>query len=311
LAGYFLRRVLAAVPVIIGLSIAAFLIIHLVPGDPVQQMLAGRSNPTIIAQVRHQIGLDQPLWRQYVKFISGAVVGHFGRSITLNQSISVLLRERATATFWLLVYAMTIAVAISMPLAVWSAVRRDRWADQVIRLFTTTAFAMPVFWLGLVLALVLGLELGWLPVSGYTNTFPHMFVSLTLPAITLGLSQVAVIIRILRSSMIEVLSGEYIAAARARGLSERRVVLRYALRNSLGAMITVIAVNIGYLISGTVVVETVFQIPGLGTMLVQSALQRDYTLVMVLSFVAGVAVVAVSLATDFVYAVLDPRVRLG
>lgn len=311
MTGYFIRRVLAAIPVIIGLSIAAFLIIHLVPGDPVQQMLAGRSNPTIIAQVRHQIGLDQPLWRQYLKFISGAVVGHFGRSITLNQSVSTVLRARSMATFWLIVYAIAVAVVVGMPLAVWSAVRRDKMADQVIRLFTTTAFAMPVFWLGLILALIFGLELGWLPVSGYTNSFPGMFKSLTLPAIALGLSQIAVIIRILRSSMIEVLSGEYIAAARARGLSERRVVVRYALRNSLGAMITVIAVNIGYLISGTVVVETVFQIPGLGSLLVQSALQRDYTLVMALSFVAGVAVVAVSLATDFVYAILDPRVRLG
>lgn len=311
MAGYFIRRVLAAIPVIIGLSIAAFLIIHLVPGDPVQQMLAGRSNPTIIHQVRHQIGLDRPLYVQYWKFISGAAVGHFGWSFTLNQSVSVLLRQRAIATFWLIAYAILVAVAIGMPLAVWSAVRRDRLADQIIRVFTTTAFAMPVFWLGLILALIFGLELGWLPVGGYTTAFPRMFVSLTLPAIALGMSQVALIIRILRSSMIEVLASEYIAAARARGLSERRVVVRYALRNSLGAMITVIAVNIGYLISGTVVVETVFQIPGLGSLLVQSALQRDYTLVMALSFVAGVAVVAVSLATDFVYAMLDPRVRLG
>lgn len=306
MAWYFTRRILAAVPVIIGLSIAAFLIIHLVPGDPVQQMLAGRSNPTIVAQVRHQIGLDQPLWRQYVRFITGAIHGNFGTSITLNQSVSVVLRGRSVATFWLLVYAVAVSVLIGMPLAVWSAVRRDRWADQVIRLFSTTAFAMPVFWLGLVLALVFGLEFGWLPVTGYTSSFPGMFVSLTLPAITLGLSMVAVVIRILRSSMIEVLSSEYIAAARARGLTERRVVVRYALRNSLGAMITVIAVNIGYLISGTVVVETVFQIPGLGSLLVQSALQRDYTLVMALSFVAGVAVVTVSLVTDFIYAMLDP-----
>lgn len=311
MAWYFIRRVLAAVPVVIGLSIAAFLIIHLVPGDPVQQMLGGRTTPAIIAQVRHQLELDTPLLHQYLKFISGAVVGNFGESITLNQPVRLLIGQRAVATFWLLLYGVFVALIVTIPLAIWSAVRKDRWADQAIRFFSTTAFAMPTFWLGLVLALIFGLVLHWLPVTGYTNSFPGLLISLTLPAITLGLSLVAVIIRTLRSSMIEVLSSEYIAAARARGLSERRVVLRYGLRNSLGAMVTVIAVNIGYLISGTVVIETVFQIPGLGSLLVQSALQRDYTLVMALTLVAGVAVVAVSLATDFIYAVLDPRVRLS
>lgn len=311
MAWYFIRRVLAAVPVIIGLSVAAFLIIHLVPGDPVQQMLGGRTNPARIAEVRHRLELDTPLWHQYANFLFGAVRGKFGDSITLNQPVSLLLRERSFATFWLLLYGVFVAVLVGMPLAVWSAVRRDRWADQAIRLFSTTAFAMPTFWLGLILALVFGLVLGWLPVTGYTNSFPGLLVSLTLPAITLGLSLVAVIIRTLRSSMIEVLSSEYIAAARARGLKERRVVLRYGLRNSLGAMVTVIAVNLGYLISGTVVIETVFQIPGLGSLLVESALRRDYTLVMALTFIAGVAVVAVSLATDFIYALLDPRVRLS
>lgn len=308
---YFLRRVLAAVPVLIGLSIAAFLIIHLVPGDPVQQMLGARATPATVAQVREQLGLDRPLPEQYLKFISGAVVGNFGESITLNQPVRLLIGQRAVATFWLLLYGVSVALVVGMPLAVWSAVRRDRWADQAIRLFSTTAFGMPTFWLGLVLALVFGLELGWLPVSGYTTSFPGMFESLTLPAITLGLSLVAIVIRTLRSSMIEVLSSEYIEAARARGLTERRVVLRYGLRNSLGAMITVIAVNIGYLIGGTVVIETVFQIPGLGSLLVESALRRDYTLVMALTLIAGVAVVAVSLATDFIYAMLDPRVRLS
>jgi ABC-type dipeptide/oligopeptide/nickel transport system permease component len=308
---YFIRRVIAAVPVLIGLSIAAFLIIHLVPGDPVQQMLGARATPATVAQVRLQLGLDRPLPEQYLKFISGAVVGNFGESITMNQPVRVLIGQRAVATFWLLLYGVTVALVLGVPLAVWSAVRRDRWADQTIRLFSTTAFGMPTFWLGLVLALIFGLKFGWLPVGGYTNSFPGMFRSLTLPAITLGLSLVAIVIRTLRSSMIEVLSSEYIEAARARGLTERRVVVRYGLRNSLGAMITVIAVNIGYLIGGTVVIETVFQIPGLGSLLVESALRRDYTLVMALTLIAGVAVVAISLATDFIYAMLDPRVRLS
>ena len=311
MAWYFARRLLAAVPVLIGLSIAAFLIIHLVPGDPVAQMLGAHATPANVASVRHELGLDRSLPYQYYKFVSGAVAGDFGRSITLNQPISTLIAQRAVATFWLILYGIVVALVTGVPLAVWSAVRRDKWADQIIRLFSTTAFGMPSFWLGLILALVFGLELGWLPVGGYTTAFPHLFVSLTMPAITLGLSLTAIVIRTLRSSLLEALSSDYVQAARARGLSERRVVLRYGLRNSMGSMITVIAVNIGYLIGGTVVVETVFQIPGLGSLLVQSTLQRDYTLVMALTLVAGVAVVAVSLLTDLLYAVLDPRVRLG
>ena len=311
MAWYFARRLLAAVPVLIGLSIAAFLIIHLVPGDPVAQMLGAHATPANVASVRHELGLDRSLPYQYYKFVSGAVAGDFGRSITLNQPISTLIAQRSVATFWLILYGIVVALVTGVPLAVWSAVKRDKWADQIIRLFSTTAFGMPSFWLGLILALVFGLELGWLPVGGYTTAFPHLFVSLTMPAITLGLSLTAIVIRTLRSSLLEALSSDYVQAARARGLSERRVVLRYGLRNSMGSMITVIAVNIGYLIGGTVVVETVFQIPGLGSLLVQSTLQRDYTLVMALTLVAGVAVVAVSLLTDLLYAVLDPRVRLG
>ncbi|MFA4965255.1 MAG: ABC transporter permease [Thermoleophilia bacterium] len=311
MAWYLLRRVIAAVPVVIGLSIAAFLIIHLVPGDPVQQMLGARATPETVATVTHELGLDRPLPEQYLEFVSGVVVGDLGDSITLNQPVTTLLRQRAIATFWLLLYGVCVALVVGVPLAVWSAVRRDRWADQVIRLFSTTAFGMPTFWLGLVLALVFGLELGWLPVGGYTDAFPDLLVSLTLPAITLGLSLTAIIIRTLRSSLLESLSSDYVEAARARGLTERRVVLRYGLRNSLGAMITIIAVNIGYLIGGAVVIETVFRIPGLGSLLVEASLRRDYTLVTALTLVAGVAVVVISLVTDLVYAYLDPRVRLS
>jgi len=311
MAWYFLRRLLAAVPVLIGLSIVAFLLIHFVPGDPVAQMLGGKTTPAHVEMVRHQLGLDAPLWRQYLRFIWGVVHLNLGYSITLNLPVMHVLRNRGTATFWLLLYGVGVAVVISVPLAAWSAIKPDGWVDQGVRFLTTTAFAMPSFWLALVLALIFGLQLHWLPVTGYTPTFPGLFVSLTLPAITLGMSLVAVVIRTLRSTMIEVLSSEYIAAARARGLTERRILLRYGLRNSLGAMVTVIAADIGYLIGGTAVVETVFQIPGLGSLLVQSALQRDYTLVTALAFIAGVAVVVISLVTDFIYALLDPRVKLG
>ena len=234
MAWYLLRRVLAAVPVVIGLSIAAFLIIHLVPGNPVQQMLGAHATPEKVAQVSHQLGLDRSLPEQYLKFVPGAAVGDFGQSITLNQPVTTLIGQRSVATFWLLLYGIFVALLIGVPLAIWSAVRRDGWADQIIRIFSTTAFGMPTFWLGLVLALIFGLELGWLPVGGYTNSFPALLWSLTLPALTLGLSLTAIVIRSLRSSLLESLSSDYVEAARARGLTERRVVLRYGVRNSLG-----------------------------------------------------------------------------
>jgi len=310
-AVYVGRRIVAAIPVVLGLSVLAFLIIHLVPGDPVQQMLGAHATPKTVAEVSHRLGLDRPLLAQYLRFVSDAFRGDFGRSITMNQPVTTLIGQRAVATFWLLGYGVVVALLVSVPLALWSAVRRDRIEDQLIRLFTTAAFGMPTFWLGLVLALLFGLRLRWLPVGGYTSAFPELLRSLTLPAVTLGLSLTAILIRTLRSSLLETLSSEYVEAARARGLPERRIVLRYGLRNSLGAMVTVVAVNLGFLIGGTVVIETVFQIPGLGSLLVESTLRRDYTLVTALTFISGTAVVFMSLAADLVYAMLDPRVRLG
>ncbi len=311
MAVYVGRRIVAAIPVVLGLSVLAFLIIHLVPGDPVQQMLGAHATPKTVAEVSHRLGLDRPLLAQYLRFVSDAFRGDFGRSITMNQPVTTLIGQRAVATFWLLGYGVVVALLVSVPLALWSAVRRDRIEDQLIRLFTTAAFGMPTFWLGLVLALLFGLRLRWLPVGGYTSAFPELLRSLTLPAVTLGLSLTAILIRTLRSSLLETLSSEYVEAARARGLPERRIVLRYGLRNSLGAMVTVVAVNLGFLIGGTVVIETVFQIPGLGSLLVESTLRRDYTLVTALTFISGTAVVFMSLAADLVYAMLDPRVRLG
>jgi ABC-type dipeptide/oligopeptide/nickel transport system permease component len=310
-AVYFGRRLIAAIPVLLGLSVLAFLIIHLVPGDPVQQMLGAHATPKTVAQVSHRLGLDRPLVEQYARFVFNAVRGDFGRSITMNQPITTLIGQRALATFWLLGYGVVVALLMGMPLAVWSALKRDQVADQLIRLFTTAAFGMPTFWLGLVLALLFGLRLRWLPVGGYTSEFPDLLRSLTLPAFTLGLSLTAILIRTLRSSLLETLSSEYVEAARARGLPEGRIVLRYGLRNSLGPLVTVVAVNLGFLIGGTVVIETVFQIPGLGSLLVESTLRRDYTLVTALTFIAGTAVVFMSLVADLIYALLDPRVRLG
>jgi ABC-type dipeptide/oligopeptide/nickel transport system permease component len=206
---------------------------------------------------------------------------------------------------------MLLSILIGVPLAIVGALRPNTWLDNAVRLSTTFTFALPGFWLGLMLALVFGLKLGWFPVAGYSGGIVGILRTLTLPSLALGLALSGVVVRTLRSSLLEVLQSEYIEAARSRGLSELRVVGKHALRNSAMNTLTILSVNIGFLIGGTVVLEQVFQIPGLGSLLVEAVEKRDYQLVQALALLAGAAVVVASLAADVVQAVLDPRVRLA
>jgi ABC-type dipeptide/oligopeptide/nickel transport system permease component len=308
---YLIRRVALAVIVLFGLLVATFFIIHLVPGDPVSIVLAGRASPATIDRVRHQLGLDRPLWTQFWLYISHTFQGHFGTSFTLSTPVAQLIGQRLGASAALIGYGMLISLVLGVPLAILAAVRPNGWADNSIRAGTTLTFAMPGFWLGLMLALIFGLKLGWFPVAGYSGGLGGILRTLTLPALALGLALTAVVVRTLRSSLLEVLKTEYIEAARSRGLHELRVVGRHALRNSAMNTLTILSVNIGFLIGGTVVLEQVFQIPGLGSLLVEAVQKRDYQLVQALSLLAGAAVVLASLAADVVQAILDPRVRLA
>jgi peptide/nickel transport system permease protein len=237
--------------------------------------------------------------------------GHFGESFTLDSPVSEIIGQRIGPSIALIGYGMLISVVIGVPLAIIAALRPNGVSDNSIRLGTTLTFAMPSFWLGLMLALIFGLKLGWFPVSGYESGFVGILRTVTLPALALGLALSAVVMRTLRSSLLEVLQSEYIEAARARGLGEVRVVGRHALRNSVMNTLTILAINIGFLIGGTVVLEQVFQIPGLGSLLVEAVEKRDYQLVQALALLAGTAVVIASLTADVVQAFLDPRVRLA
>lgn len=308
---YLARRLALSVVVLCGLLVATFVIVHLVPGDPVQQLLGSRATPQAIAAARSELGLDRPLLRQFLTFAGGALHGDFGRSIPLNAPVSAVIGPRLLPSSLLIAYGLALALLLGVPLAVWAAVRPNRGADNVIRLATTFAFAMPTFWLGLMLALLLGLELGWFPVSGYDRSVSGFIRTLTLPALTIGLSLAVVVVRTLRSSLLEVLQSEYVEAARSRGLSEVRVVGKHAMRNAVTSTITVLSVNVGFLIGGTVVIEAVYQIPGAGSLLVQAVQRRDYELIQVLALLAGTAVVVVGLLADLLQAALDPRVRLS
>jgi peptide/nickel transport system permease protein len=305
------RRLLHTIPVIVGITLLSFVLIHLVPGDPIRIMLGGKAPKELIRQIDHELKLDRPLPVQYVSFVGGAAHGDLGQSIILRRPVSGIVGERIGPSLFLLAYATLIGVLLALPLGILSALHRNRPLDHAIRLLTLVAFAMPSFWLALILIRKFSLDLGIFPVSGYGSGFVGHVRSLTLPAVTIGLFLTSMLVRSLRSSLIEVLSEEYVEAARARGLSEWRVVLRHSLRNALIATVTVLAVNLGWLIGGAVVIEKVFDIPGMGQLLVDSIFTRDFPVLQGLTLIFGLLVIAINLLSDLAYAVIDPRVRLS
>lgn len=307
---YISRRLVQAIPVLIAVTLIAFSLIHLVPGDPARVMLGSRATEESVALLRDQLGLNEPLPTQYIQFLIDATHLEFGNSLFLRAPVGPIIADRAVNSLNLLLYSILISLLIAVPLAMVSAVRQNRPTDHLVRLFTTITFAMPAFWTALILVLIFSLRLELFPTSGLGEGFSNLALSLTLPAITIGFYLAPVLLRSLRSSLIETLSAEFIEAARARGLSKRRVLLKHVLRNSLIAMITVLGVNIGFLISGAVVIENVFAIPGLGSLMVTSIVARDYPVIIAVTLVFGVAVVFVNLLVDLSYAMLDPRIRL-
>jgi peptide/nickel transport system permease protein len=303
------RRLVHTLPVIVGITLASFVLIHLVPGDPIRIMLGGKAPQARIDEINHELKLDRPLPQQYLTFVGGATHGDLGQSIILRRPVSSVVGERLGPSIFLLVYGTLIGIVLAVPLGIVSALKRNRLPDHAIRLLTLIAFAMPSFWLGLILIRKFSLDLGLFPVSGYGQGFFGHVRSLTLPSLTIGLFLASMLIRSLRSSLVDVFGAEYVEAARARGLSETRIVLKHSLRNSLIATITVLAVNLGWLIGGAVVVEKVFDIPGLGQLLVESVFTRDFPVIQALTLVFGLLVIVINLLSDLSYALIDPRVR--
>jgi peptide/nickel transport system permease protein len=304
------RRFVQSIPVLIAVTLIAFSIIHLVPGDPARLMLGTRATDESVAILRERLGLDQPLPRQYIDFVTNAAHLEFGESLFLRTPIGPLIAVRGRNTVSLLVYSVVVSLLIAVPLAIVAAVRKNRPMDHLVRLFTTLTFAMPAFWTALLLVLLFSLRLRLFPTSGLGQGVTKYVVSLTLPAVTIGFYLAPVLLRSLRASLVETLSAEFVEAARARGLGERRVIFKHVLRNSMIAMVTVLGVNVGFLISGAVVIENVFAIPGLGSLMVSSLIARDYPVIIALTLTFGVAVVFVNLLVDLSYAIFDPRIRL-
>ena len=298
------RRVALTIPVLLGVATLVFSLIHIIPGDPAQAMLGEGAPDADVAALRHQLGLDRPLFEQYVEFLGGLVRGDLGTSLRTGTSVSRQIADRVPATFELALAAMLVAIAFALPLGIAAAAWRGTVIDHVAMTVALAGMSIPNFWLGPLLAIVFAVELGWLPVSGRGGA-EH----LVLPAISLGLALAAMLARMTRASLLEELREPYVRAARARGISRTRAVIVHAFRNSLIPVVTIIGLQFGAVLTGAVITETIFSWPGIGRLLIQSIGFRDYPLVQGCILLIAVTYVAVNLMTDLAYGLLDPRIR--
>lgn len=308
---YALSRLLNGLWSLAAVLVAGFLVIRLIPGDPIVQMLGINAKPETVAIVKADLGLDRPLWSQFVSFVGRAATGDFGTSIVKKVSVGSIIGGRLLTSVELVLFSVLLAVLVAVPVGLVAAIRKNRLPDSAIRFGSMVALAMPSFWLGLMLILVFGLRLEWLPVGGVRAGIGGTVQSLFLPAVTIACYLAPQLIRALRSALIESMQSGYVEATRARGFAELPVVGRSAMKNSMTSVVSILAINIGFLLSGTVVVEAVFQIPGMGSLLVQAVLTRDFPVIQGLIVVFGVLVVAINVAADIVNASLDPRVLSG
>lgn len=301
---YLVRRLLLTIPVLLGVATLVFALIHLVPGDPAQAMLGEGAAPEELVKLRHSLGLDQPLLVQYKSFLSGIARGDLGTSFRYNTPVTAQIREKLPNTAKLAVAAMVLAILFAIPLGILAAVFRGTIVDYSAMTVALVGISMPNFWLGPLLAILFAVRLGWLPVSG-TGSIWH----LVLPAVTLGAALSAILARMTRASLLEELRELYVLAARARGVSRTRAVLRHAFRNSLIPIVTILGLQFGAVLTGTIITETIFAWPGLGRLLIQAINFRDYPLVQGCILFISVTYVAMNLLTDLAYGFLDPRIR--
>ncbi|MCC5972997.1 MAG: ABC transporter permease [Rubellimicrobium sp.] len=307
---FVLLRPLQLVPVLIGISLVSFLLIHALPGDPVRTLVGMRAPPDVVERIRAYYGLDQPVIVQYFYFLRSLAEGELGRSVVYRMPVSDLLASRAGPTLFLLVYATLLGIVLTIALSVTAARNRGRWPDQTIRAFSTIGLGFPSFWIGLMLILVFSVRLGLFPVSGAGQGFVDRLHHLFLPAFTIALALSAVLTRTLRASLIEQMDADHVTAARSRGVGDKDVFWRHVVPNSLIPTINLLGVNLGWLISGTVVVETVFSVPGLGFLMTSSIFARDYMTVQAITLVFALATVLITFLVDVVTVALDPRVRM-
>jgi ABC-type dipeptide/oligopeptide/nickel transport system permease component len=301
-----MKRLLGIVPVVFGVVLLTFLLVHAVPGDPVEVMIGESASSADRMQLRADLGLDQPIYMQFWVYLNKLAHGDLGVSIHSKKPIVDLLAERLPATAKLALLALSFAILIGLPLGIIAALKVNQWPDKLANLFSLSISAMPHFWMGPMLMMVFALWLGLLPVSGMETG-----AAIVLPALTLGFGLAAILTRMTRASMLEILHEDFIRTARAKGLTERAVILRHALRAALLPIVTVLGLQLGSLLAGTVITETIFSWDGIGRLLVESIEKRDYPVTQACVLVVALLYVTVNLATDIIYTKIDPRVRFS
>lgn len=304
---YAARRLVLLIPVLVGLSVVIFAMTHLTPGDPVRVILGDEYDEERAAQVREQLGLDRPLPVQYLSWVRDVSRGDLGDSLFMRDPVLSLILDRLPLTIQLAASSMVIAIIVAIPLGTASAIRRNGVLDILGRITATIGIAVPVFWSGILLILIFGLELGWLPAGGSPDRFGYR--ALVLPSLALGLANASLLTRMTRASVVQVLGEQYVTTARAKGLHERTVYIRHALRNALSPILTVIGLEIGTLLGGAVLTERIFGLPGLGSLLVESIYRRDFPVIQGTVLLVALIFVVVNFLVDIAYALIDPRVR--
>lgn len=308
---FCLLRLLQLIPVLLGITIIAFLLLRVMPGDPATLMLGSRGSAEEIAKLNAQLGLDKPLWMQYLTFLTDAMQGNFGQSIAYKSAVGPLILDKLWPTLGLVAYSTVLAIGMTIPLSLISAIRRGKAIDNGIKLFFVVMMSMPAFWLGILLIILFSVTWQIFPVSGYGDNFIDRLYHLFLPALVIALGTAAMTIRTMRSSVIAVLRSDFIDTALSKGLSYPRVIAKHVLRNSMLSTISVLGVHTSWVIGGTVVIEAVFAIPGLGSLLVSSIGARDYSMVQGLTVTFAVLVVLINMITDIAYVVANPRMKLS
>lgn len=304
------RRLLQLVGVVVGVAIVTFLLLRLAPGDPARLLAGDRASVETIAAIRHQYGLDLPLWQQFLVYIQNLLGGDIGRSLRFQQPVADLIMRFMWPTLFLTGYVVCLAVPTTMVLAIASARRPGGLADQTIRMIGTVGLAVPVFWLGIMMSRLFGVTLGWFPVSGYGVSFADHLYHLFLPALSTAIWVVPVLTQSLRAALIDRAGADFVTAARAQGASEREIFWKTVLPNAVLPTLNLLGVMVAFLIGGAIIVETVYAIPGLGSLMIGALLGRDYYVVQGLTLVFAFATVLVTLTVDLLTALIDPRVRL-
>jgi peptide/nickel transport system permease protein len=312
MTAYILRRLLATIPVMVVVALFVFLLLHLTPGDPAAVIAGDDASPAEIEGIRRKLGLDRSIWEQFAVYVWNLLHGDLGTSIFSNMPVTTLVRQRLEPSIVLAIATLVVAVAFAIPMGVVAAWKAHSSIDRVVMGFSVLGFAVPVFLVGYLLIYVFAIQLRWLPVQGYrplSQGLDGTLRSIALPAFALGMAYMALIARITRASMLEVLSEDYIRTARAKGVATPSVLLRHALKNAAVPIVTVIGIGFALLISGVVITETVFNIPGLGRLTVDAILKRDYPIIQGLIILFAAAKVLVNLAVDISYTFFDPRIR--